>query len=321
MKPRHLCLFVLGCLCLAIGASGTGSAQKNRASLHTFNLRDARALKELLSYSEARVPLISAHRGGARKGYPENCIATFENTLRHTHALLEVDPRYTKDGMIVLMHDATLNRTTTGTGKVADHTLAELKALRLKDPEGNATEYRIPTLDEALAWAKGKTLLVLDQKDVPMEARVKKIQEHHAQTSALVIAYSFADAQRCYALDQEIMQEVMIPHQAALDKFAQTGVPWRNIVAFVTHTQAAEPNIYQLLHRQGVMCIVGTSRTLDREFSAGKIPDRQTLTEKYQALIQMGADIIEADLGIEAGQALQPIRKPNRLQRKYLGSS
>jgi glycerophosphoryl diester phosphodiesterase len=316
MRPKILSLFILGFLCLAADFS---SAQKNQVSLHTFNIRSARELKELLSYSEARVPLISAHRGGARKGFPENCIATFENTLRQTHAMLEVDPRYTKDGAVVLMHDATLERTTTGTGNVVDHTLAELKALRLKDPEGNITDYRIPTLDEALVWAKGKTMLVLDQKTVPMEARVKKIQQHHAQASALVIAYSFEDAKHCYEMDQDIMQEIMVPNRAALEKFDQMGVPWRNVVAFVTHTEAAEPSIYELLHKKGVMCIVGSSRTIDRDFSAGKIPDHQTLTAKYQALIQIGADIIEADLGIEAGQALQSIRKNNRLLRKYLG--
>src|SRR5262245_33750838 len=140
MKPKILSLFIIGYLCLASGASG---AQKNQAALHTFNIRNASELKELLSYVEVRVPLILRHRGGALKLFPENCIATFENTLRSTHALLEVDPRYTKDGAIVLMHDATLDRTTTGAGNVADHTLAELKALRLKDPEGNITDYRI----------------------------------------------------------------------------------------------------------------------------------------------------------------------------------
>src|SRR5262245_39010034 len=126
MMPKILPLFIIGYLCLAAGVSG---AQKNQATLHTFNVSNARELKELLSYSAARIPLVSAHRGGARKGFPENCIATFENTLRHTPALLEVDPRYTKDGAIVLMHGATLERTTTGAGKVADRTLAELKAL------------------------------------------------------------------------------------------------------------------------------------------------------------------------------------------------
>jgi glycerophosphoryl diester phosphodiesterase len=315
MGKRIVWLIAVFWLCWA--AAGAG-AQKPPAGLHTFDLRSPKDLKALLSYGKDRVPLISAHRGGARKGFPENCIATFENTLRTTHALLEVDPRYTKDGAIVLMHDATLERTTTGQGNVADYTLAQLKELRLKDPEGAVTNYRIPTLDEALAWAKGKTALVLDQKTVPMEARVKKIQEHRAQAYALVIAYSFEDAKRCYELDPEIMQEVMLPDRAALERFARTGVPWSNVVAFVTHTQPKEPDIYQSLHEQGVLCIVGVSRTLDRDFAAGKIADRRLLTEKYQDLIRAGVDILEADLGVEAGQALQQILPGNSRQRKYL---
>jgi glycerophosphoryl diester phosphodiesterase len=318
MRKSTVWLIVLLWLCGTVVITG---AQIHSRDLHTFNLLSPNDLKALLSYGKDRVPLVSAHRGGARKGFPENCIATFENTLRFTHALLEVDPRYTRDGAIVLMHDATLERTTTGQGNVADYTLMQLRELRLKDTEGNVTDYRIPTLDEALEWAKGKTVLVLDQKTVLMEARVKKIQEHQAQAHALVIAYSLEDAKRCYDLDKEIMQEVMLPDRAAIDKFARTGVAWSNVVAFVTHTRPAEKNIYQLLHKQGVMCIVGTSRTLDRDFTAGKITDRRILTEKYQALIRAGVDIIEADLGIEAGQALQQISPKNLLQRKYMKMS
>jgi len=86
----------------------------------------------------------------------------------------------------------------------------------------------------------------------------------------------------------------------------------------VTHTQPKESDIYQLLHKQGVLCIVGVSRTLDREFATGKIAGRRLLTEKYQDLIRAGVDILEADLGVEAGQALQQILPGNNRQRKYL---
>ena len=146
---------------------------------------------DLLKYTGEPLPLVSGHRGGAAIGFPENCIATFEHTLEHTFALLEVDPRYTKDGEIVIHHDPRLERTTTGKGLLTDHTLAELKQLRLKDLAGNATEYHIPTLDEALEWARGKAILVLDQKDVPVPARVKKIEEHKAEAFAILIVYSF----------------------------------------------------------------------------------------------------------------------------------
>src|SRR4029453_8368068 len=151
--------------------------------------------KNLFKYTREPLPLVSAHRGGPALGFPENCLATFENTLQHTFAMLEIDPRFAKDGAIVVHHDANLERTTTGKGRVADFTLPELKTLRLKDPAGNVTEHQIPTLDEVLEWARGKTILLLDQKDVPVAARVKRIEDHKAESYALLIVYSFKDAQ------------------------------------------------------------------------------------------------------------------------------
>src|SRR5699024_4678666 len=128
--------------------------------------------------------------GAPTLGYPENCIATFRHTLRHTWSIMEVDPHYTKDSAIILMHDPTLDRTSTGHGKISDYTLPELKKLNLKDSKGNTTKFKIPTLDEALEWAKGKTVLILDQKDVPVEARAEKIIEHHAQSCAMIMCYT-----------------------------------------------------------------------------------------------------------------------------------
>ena len=50
-------------------------------------------------------------------GYPENCIETFENTLSHMPSFFEIDPQMTRDSVIVLMHDPTIDRTTTGKEK------------------------------------------------------------------------------------------------------------------------------------------------------------------------------------------------------------
>lgn len=63
--------------------------------------------------------------------------------------MLEIDVWPTKDGELVLMHDATIDRTTTGSGKVSDLTYAELQQYYLKDANGKATNHRIPTLREA----------------------------------------------------------------------------------------------------------------------------------------------------------------------------
>lgn len=287
--------------------------------LHTINTRNAADLKDFFRYTPDRIPFVSAHRGGPRKGFPENCIATFENTLAHGPAILEIDPRYTKDGHIVLMHDATLDRTTNGTGKVADHTLEEISALRLKDTEGNLTDYRIPTLDEALQWAKGKTILVIDQKDVPMEARVKKILENKAAGSAIVISYSMEDTRKCYEMSKDILMEVMMGKIENVSAMDDSGVPWENVVGFVSHNLPVDESIFKEVHKRGAMCILGSSRNFDRQYTSGKV-NANELAAGYRSLIDAGADIIEADLGIEAGNALKTLQPAKSSKYKYFKS-
>ena len=274
------------------------------SGLHVLAPRTPQDLQELFKHTGEPLPLVSAHRGGPQENLPENCLATFENTLRHTFAVLEVDPRYTKDGAIVLHHDARLERTTTGSGLLADFTLQELKQLRLKDPHGTVTDHQIPSLDEALEWARGKTILILDQKDVPMAARVKKIEEHKAEAHAMLIVYSFKDVRACHALNPNIMMEVMISTRAQFDQFDKTGVPWRNIVAFVGHLPAPDTKLCELIHSRGATCIVGTSRHLDRRFISGEVTDLQVLEPGYRALLQQGADTIETDLPAQLGPLL-----------------
>ncbi len=284
------------------------------AIINKIKVKNPSELKQFFSYSKDRIPLISAHRGGARKGFPENCIPTFENTLQHTHAIMEIDPRLTKDSVVILMHDATLDRTTNGTGKVSDHTWEELNKLNLKDPDGNVTEYGIPTLDEVLEWAKGKTIVILDKKTVPMEITERKIREHGAEANAMVIPYNYNDAKLYYQLNKNIMMEVFIPNREKLAEFDKSGVPWENIVAFIAHAKPEDKELYNLIHKKGAMCIVGSSRIYDKEYLAGK-------TDVYETIIKEGADIIEADLAIEAGEAILNLVPEKSSKSKYFGNA
>lgn len=76
-------------------------------------------------------PLILAHRGG-RGEYDDNAAGAFADALAHGIRGAETDVRMTKDGHLIIMHDATVDRTTDGTGPVAEKTLAEMTALRLR---------------------------------------------------------------------------------------------------------------------------------------------------------------------------------------------
>ena len=107
--------------------------------------------------------LVASHRGDWQIA-PENSMAAFTAAIRAGVSILETDVRLTKDKHCVLLHDATLDRTTNGRGALADATLEEVQALRLRDALGTLTHERVPTLAEALRLAKAHNVyLYLDK--------------------------------------------------------------------------------------------------------------------------------------------------------------
>lgn len=256
-------------------------------------------LREIFRYKNDLTPFLSAHRGGPESHLPENHTVTFDNTLRHTYSIMEIDPRYSKDSVIIVHHDNDLRRTTTGEGRVSDFTYEELRDLKLRDMKGNQTPYKIQTLKEMFEWAKGKTILVLDKKDVPIEERIKIVEECKAEAYAIVMAYSFEEAKLGYRLNKNILMQVFIPTPEKVEEFDRTGVPWENVVAFTGHQAPENKSVFDLIHQKGALCIVGTSRNFDLELTRGNVSDIYELKGNYNNLIDMGANILETDIPVE----------------------
>jgi glycerophosphoryl diester phosphodiesterase len=122
-------------------------------------------------------PRFAAHRGGALL-WPENSLLAFRQALALGADFLELDVHLTRDGEVVVIHDPTLDRTTTGTGPVRARTLAELAGLRLKDRDGTVTEERIPSLEQVIELAaSGKRQLLLEIKPDERRQRYPGIEE------------------------------------------------------------------------------------------------------------------------------------------------
>lgn len=112
---------------------------------------------------DSKYVVVAVHRGDWRN-YPENSIPAIESIIRMGADIMELDLKLTKDSVLVLSHDKTIDRCLTGKGKVSDYTLAELKAMRLKRAHGVATDsLRIPTLREALECCKDRICVNVDQ--------------------------------------------------------------------------------------------------------------------------------------------------------------
>lgn len=101
---------------------------------------------------------IIAHRGASAHA-PENTIPAFQLALEHGADGIELDVMLSKDGQLIVIHDDTVDRTTNGTGKVADMVLSELKAL---DAGGGET---LPTLQEVFERFGGKYLINVELKN------------------------------------------------------------------------------------------------------------------------------------------------------------
>lgn len=138
----------------------------------------------------AEQPGVIAHRGVVSEA-PENTLPAIAKAIELGCALAEIDLRYTADGEVVLVHDATLERTTDGTGSVARKTPAELKRLDAGTRHGASFRgTRIPTLQEAIELARGRIQLYLDLKERDPLPVVRVVERLGARSNVYYRPYS-----------------------------------------------------------------------------------------------------------------------------------
>jgi len=120
-------------------------------------------LRAKLFHNHGQV-IVASHRGDWRN-YCENTLEGVVSAARMGVDIVEIDIQKTKDAQLIVMHDATLDRTTTGKGRIADWTLDSIKTLKIKNGCNIKTKQTVPTLEEVLVATKGKVLLNLDKAD------------------------------------------------------------------------------------------------------------------------------------------------------------
>ena len=132
-------------------------------SLETVLENKALKVVEALHNPNTDYVVVVSHRGDWRN-YPENSIPAIESVIRMGVDMMELDLKRTKDSVLVLCHDATLDRTTTGHGPVSDYTYEELLQFDLKRGHGIAIPgLKIPTLRQALEVCKDRITVNVDQ--------------------------------------------------------------------------------------------------------------------------------------------------------------
>ncbi len=151
---------------LSCSSTNTGTGNKTDVSKTLTEFHDA----------NSKTVLVAAHRGAHMDNF-ENSLASIYRAIDLGVDIVELDVKTTKDGFLVLMHDSKIDRTTTGTGKVEDLTLAEIRSYKLKAPYGRISKETVPTFEQALKIIKGKIMVDIDMKTDNVKGLVEMVEK------------------------------------------------------------------------------------------------------------------------------------------------
>ena len=251
------------------------------------------------AYQPNRAPVISVHRGGKSiENYPENCLETLQYVNNRIPAVYEIDVAKTKDNRLVLMHDNSLNRTSTGEGDITNYTYKELLQYNLEDDFGNETAFKIPLFKDVLVWAKANNVfLTIDiKKSVSVNQVVALVEEVGAEDISIIITYDMKQASAAYKAAPNLLLSVSARNDEELDWLLHSEIPTENMIAF-TGTRLSDPSFYKKLNDLGITCMLGTLGNLDKQAEAKG-------GDLYKKWVDLGIDVIATDRPFAAAASL-----------------
>lgn len=248
--------------------------------------------------------LIASHRGGPAPGYPENAIETMQYGFDQGILIHEIDVAESRDGVLFLMHDRSLGRTTTGSGFVADTDWDTIRTLNLKDNDGTVTAFQAPKLTDVLLWAKSTGAIVeLDKKPTTSFRNIiSLVRAAEAEENVVLITYNDNQAVEVARLAPDLMMTASLNSSAHQDELAAQGVNFDNVVAWMGISNP-NPRAFAAIGNRGVETAFGTlgraGERLDDVYWSDGDPS------EFQALADGGLTMLATDTPYRVAAALE----------------
>ena len=237
--------------------------------------------------------LVSGHRGvGGELGVlaPENTLSAVRAAIAVGADFIETDPRPTKDGVLVNLHDPDVDRTTDGSGDVADMTLVEAQALKI-DPRSLAGDYsceRIPTFTEVLTEARGRVHVLVDaNKTDRVDLLVQAVLDTGTLEWAIFDTDDVGKIQQALTLEPKLHTMIRVSDETQLDQELQTFVAHPPVIVELNgsaNLSAMVPAVHAAGHR-ALGDVFGTD-------VAAKFENDPAL---YGPIFETGLDIAQSD--------------------------
>jgi len=214
-------------------------------------------------FSQGDRPLVVAHRGDSSHE-AENSLPAFEAAILAGADAIELDVRVTADGLAVVMHDASVDRTTDGRGLVRDLSAEQVRALRMPLRGGGAAG--VPTLEEALRAVAGRAAVDIEIKNVPGDPDFEPDRQRAVDATLAVLGSIDVDARvmlssfnplalahcraRAPELETGLLTDTDVGAEASLAFAEREGHPW--VLPFIDRVADAQPGFAGDVHRTGL---------------------------------------------------------------------
>ena len=295
MNIKYLKRLLFGLIILNLTIFYSCNPTTNQVKDASINSSDEITFK----YSTKNKNYVSAHRGGSGiTNYPENCIETFDYLHKKGIQIFEIDVSETKDQHLVLMHDNSLKRTSTGRQDVNQINLNQIKEYFLVDDFGQQTSYKIPTFAEALNWGKDKPIyfMVDIKKGVDYAAIVSTINQANMQNKVVLVTYTVGQAKKLNRIAPNMLLSVSMRNEREFNEMMNSDIPTDKMVAF-TGTRRNDKSLFDKIHEKDILVIFGTLGNLDKSAAAKG-------NQLYKDLEKDGVDIFATDRALDVQQTI-----------------
>ncbi|WP_291780786.1 glycerophosphodiester phosphodiesterase family protein [Cecembia sp.] len=216
----------------------------------------AQSLRALL---EEEKTLVFAHRGAVNPEIPENSMKGMKQALDSGMYMLEIDIMESQDGILYLLHDRTLDRTTFGTGNISDWSSKDLDNLGLK-----GTEEQLPRFADFLAEAAQNGLfLMLDVKNAPLDKVLNLVEAADMLDRILLLTFSLERAQEAFALNHRFLVSVLVKEEEEFDEYlCKSNDPYQLAVYL---NKDADLMLYDRAKKLGLPIITDVMGNIDRQ--------------------------------------------------------
>jgi hypothetical protein len=216
---------------------------------------------ELQSALKNDTPIIVSHRGVLQMESLENSLTEMEKGFEKGIRFFEIDIRENAEGKLYLLHDETLDRTTTGRGLLTNFSETSLQGITLKN-----SDETVPTFSAVLDWAKKRGVwLMLDVKSAPLDKVIKEVKAFQMEESILLLTFSKERAQEAFQVPVDFLVSVLLPDEESLNYYLES-FPKERLVGYIP--KMAEPNWFLQVKASGLPTLTDVMGEVDARAAA-----------------------------------------------------